>query len=226
MVMKHYSELLEKLNIKFSDPSVLIEALTHSSYGNEHNCAFNERLEFLGDAVLELAMSKYLISKYNMNEGDMTKHRAQAVREEALVIYASHINLSDYLYLGNGEEQTGGRNRPAIIADAFEALLGAIFQTYGFDKAYEIFEKIVVPYVQEVVSIKDYKTTLQELVQADKRTLKYSIINQSGPAHNMRFEAIVLMDDEIVMGYGIGRTKKDAEQNAAKEALTKIAKGD
>lgn len=119
----------------------MIEALTHSSYGNEHNCPFNERLEFLGDAVLELSMSKYLISKYQMAEGDMTKRRAQAVREEALDIYAAHLDLPSYLYLGRGEELTGGRTRKAVIADAFEAVLGAVFKEFGFDKAYEVFSK-------------------------------------------------------------------------------------
>lgn len=175
--MKHYSELEKKLGVDFKDKSVLIEALTHSSYGNEHNCPFNERLEFLGDAVLELSMSKYLISKYQMAEGDMTKRRAQAVREEALDIYAAHLDLPSYLYLGRGEELTGGRTRKAVIADAFEAVLGAVFKEFGFDKAYEVFSKIVIPYIDEVVSIKDFKTILQEEVQADKRSLSLSLIH-------------------------------------------------
>lgn len=219
--MKHYSELEEKLGLKFKHKEVLIEALTHSSYGNEHNVPFNERLEFLGDAVLELAMSKYLIAKYSTDEGDMTKRRAQAVREEALDIYASHLGLSEYLYLGKGEEATGGRKRPAVIADAFEALLGAVFKEFGFDIAYETFSKLVIPYVDEVVSIKDFKTILQELVQADKRTLEYRIVQEEGPAHNKRFTAEVLMDGNLIMGRGIGKTKKDAEQEAAKQALEK-----
>lgn len=219
--MKHYSLLEEKLGVCFQNKSILIEALTHSSYGNEHNCSFNERLEFLGDAVLELAMSKYLISKYKMNEGDMTKRRAQAVREEALDIYASHLDLPDFLYLGRGEELTGGRQRKAVIADAFEAVLGAVFKEFGFDTAYEVFSKIVIPYVDEVVIIKDFKTILQEEVQADKRSLSYRIVEESGPAHDKLFTAEVLMDDELIMGRGIGKTKKDAEQEAAKEALKK-----
>lgn len=221
--MKNYQELEEKLGLEFKNKMVLIEALTHSSYGNEHNCPFNERLEFLGDAVLELSMSKYLIAKYRTDEGDMTKRRAQAVREEALDIYASHLGLSDYLYLGKGEEATGGRSRPAVIADAFEALLGAVFTEFGFDKTYEIFSKIVIPYVDEVVCIKDFKTTLQELVQADKRTLEYRIVLEEGPAHNKRFTAEVLMDGSLIMGRGIGKTKKDAEQEAARVALEKKA---
>ncbi len=221
--MKHYSLLEEKLGVTFKDKSLIIEALTHSSYGNEHNCPFNERLEFLGDAVLELSMSKYLISKYKMNEGDMTKRRAQAVREEALDIYASHLGLADFLYLGRGEELTGGRQRKAVIADAFEAVLGAVFKEFGFDTAYDVFSRIVIPYVDEVVIIKDFKTILQEEVQADKRSLSYRIIDETGPAHDKVFTAEVLMDDELIMGRGVGKTKKDAEQEAAKEALRKKA---
>lgn len=221
--MKHYSELEKKLGVDFKDKSVLIEALTHSSYGNEHNCPFNERLEFLGDAVLELSMSKYLISKYQMAEGDMTKRRAQAVREEALDIYAAHLDLPRYLYLGRGEELTGGRTRKAVIADAFEAVLGAVFKEFGFDKAYEVFSKIVIPYIDEVVSIKDFKTILQEEVQADKRSLSYRIIKEEGPAHDKVFTAEVLMDGNLIMGCGVGKTKKDAEQEAARQALLKKA---
>ena len=221
--MKHYSELEKKLGVDFKDKSVLVEALTHSSYGNEHNCPFNERLEFLGDAVLELSMSKYLISKYQMAEGDMTKRRAQAVREEALDIYAAHLGLPSYLYLGRGEELTGGRTRKAVIADAFEAVLGAVFKEFGFDKAYEVFSKIVIPYIDEVVSIKDFKTILQEEVQADKRSLSYRIIKEEGPAHDKVFTAEVLMDGNLIMGCGVGKTKKDAEQEAARQALLKKA---
>lgn len=221
--MKHYSQLEEKLGLNFKDKSILIEALTHSSYGNEHQCTFNERLEFLGDAVLELSMSKYLITKYpHMPEGDMTKRRAQAVREEALNIYASYLELPQYLYLGRGEEQSGGRKRKAVIADAFEALLGGVFKQFGFETAYETFSKIVIPYIDEVTSIKDFKTILQEEVQADKRSLSYRIINEEGPAHDKVFTAEVLMDG-IIMGQGIGKTKKDAEQEAAKIALKKKA---
>ena len=221
--MKSYKDLEKKLGVTFSDSDLIKEALTHSSYGNEHNCTFNERLEFLGDAVLELCMSKFLISNYSLDEGDMTKKRSQSVREEALDIYASKINLGDYLFLGKGEEATGGRERPAIIADAFEAVLGACFQEFGFDKTFEIFERIVVPYVTEVVGIKDYKTMLQEYAQSDKRSLSYEIVGQTGPAHNILFEAVVRMDSNIIMGHGFGRTKKDAEQAAAKQALSKVA---
>jgi len=222
--MSNLKSLEESLGVNFKNKKILEEALTHSTYGNEHNCAFNERLEFLGDAVLELSMSKYLYSHYNLSEGDMTKKRAQAVREEALDIYASKINLGSYLLLGKGEEAQGGREKPAIIADAFEAVLGACFYEFGFDKTYAVFEHIVVPYINLVLDIKDYKTMLQEYAQSDKRSLKYEIIGQTGPAHNILFEAKVTMDDNIIMGHGFGKTKKDAEQEAAREALSKIAR--
>ena len=153
----------------------------------------------------------------------MTKRRAQAVREEALDIYAAHLDLPSYLYLGRGEELTGGRTRKAVIADAFEAVLGAVFKEFGFDKAYEVFSKIVIPYIDEVVSIKDFKTILQEEVQADKRSLSYRIIKEEGPAHDKVFTAEVLMDGNLIMGCGVGKTKKDAEQEAARQALLKKA---
>lgn len=221
--MSKIDNLQSKLGLNFEDKSLLIESLTHSSYSNENGGDCNERLEFLGDAVLDLCMSKYLIQNYQLAEGDMTKKRAQAVREEALVIYAQHLELPDYLLLGIGEDQSGGRQRPAIIADAFEALLGAIFEEFGFDKVYDVFNTLVLPYAREVMEIKDYKSHFQELVQADKRSVSYSIVSKTGPSHNITFEAVVLMD-EIIMGRGFGKTKKDAEQEAAKQALLKLAK--
>ena len=221
--MKKISELEKLLGIEFKDKTLIKEALTHSSYANENGGECNERLEFLGDAVLELSMSKYLFNNYKLNEGKMTKRRAQCVREEALDIYAKHLGLQEFLFLGNGEEQSSGRGRPAILADAFEAVLGACFEEAGFDKVYEIFLRIVVPYLDEVDSIRDYKSIFQELVQADKRTLEYQIVGKQGPSHNTTFEAVVKMDG-MIMGRGFGRTKKDAEQEAAKEALDKVAK--
>ncbi len=222
MYVKKIKELEDILGISFTNKDLIKEALTHSSYANENGGECNERLEFLGDAVLELSMSKYLYTNYSLDEGAMTKKRAQCVREEALDIYAKHLSLQDYLLLGNGEEQSSGRGRPAILADAFEAVLGACFLEAGFDRVYEIFNHIVVPYLEEVESIKDYKSVFQELVQADKRTLEYQIVGKSGPSHNTTFEAIVRMDG-MIMGRGFGRTKKDAEQEAAKQALDKVA---
>ncbi len=215
-------ELQNKLNYHFKNIDLLKEALTHSSYANEHNLKSNERLEFLGDAVLELAMSKHLFNIINLDEGVLTKTRAKAVCEEALDLYALKIDLPKYLMLGKGEEATGGRKRPAIIADMFEATLGAVFLDGGFDAAYKIVETFALPYYESVLSFKDYKSILQEKLQSEKRTIKYEIVSDVGPANDKTFEAVVYMDD-ILMGRGYGKTKKEAQQNAAKAALSKEA---
>lgn len=216
---------LEKiLGISF-DNELLIKSLTHSSFANESNVSDNERLEFLGDAVLELSMSEYLYLKCpDLSEGEMTKRRAQLVREEALVYYARKINLQDYIRLGHGEEQSGGREKPAIIADAFEAMLGAIYLSYGFLVVKDVIEKLIIPYINDseiVKEIIDYKSDLQEKVQSEKRSLEYKLISKTGPDHNPKFKVHVLLDG-IVMGEGIGKSKKDSEQNAAKAALVKL----
>lgn len=218
------SKLCDQLDVKLEKikPALLL-ALTHSSYGNEHHTEYNERLEYLGDAVLELCMSTYLYYNYSYQEGVLTQKRAQAVREEALDIYANKINLKDYLLLGKGEEKSGGRYNKAIIADAFEAVLGAIYITYGFNKVYSVFEKIVLPYLSEVLNIKDYKSVFQEEMQSEKRNIRYEIIKEMGPANDKTFEAVVYIDD-LIYGHGSGKTKKEAEQQAAKEALLKRAK--
>ena len=218
-----FSELEKKLNYNFKDKSLLKLALTHSSYANEHNLECNERLEFLGDAVLELAMSRKLYDTIDLDEGVLTKMRAKAVCEGALDLYASKIELSSYLYLGKGEEATGGRTRPAIIADATEAVLGAIYLDGGFEAAREIVKKFFEPYFDDVLKNKDYKSMLQEKLQSEKRSIRYEIVRDEGPANNKTFEAVVYMD-EILMGRGIGKTKKEAQQQAAKDALEKEAK--
>ena len=212
---------LEKLlEIEFNNKELLKTAMTHSSYANEHNVTNNERLEFLGDAVIELLMSQHLYRNFDMTEGKMTKKRAQSVCEEALVQYAQEIDLPKYLLLGHGEEQSEGRKRKAIIADAFEALFGAIYLDQGFEKSLEVFNKIVVPYIDLTEIIKDYKSTLQECVQSFKKSLSYSVLSEEGPAHNKKFVVAVSMED-VVLGKGSGKTKKEAEQMAAKKALEK-----
>ena len=218
-----YEALEEKLGYVFKDKNLIKLALTHSSYANEHNIECNERLEFLGDAVLELAMSRKLYDTIDLDEGVLTKMRAKAVCESALDLYASKIDLSSYLYLGKGEEATGGRTRPAIIADATEAVLGAIYLDGGFEEAREIVKKFFEPYFYDVLKNKDYKSMLQEKLQSEKRSIRYEIVRDEGPANNKTFEAVVYMD-EILMGRGIGKTKKEAQQQAAKDALEKEAK--
>ena len=219
-LVKEFEDLI---GYHFNNINLLKEALTHSSYANEHNLKSNERMEFLGDAVLELAMSKHLYSIIDLDEGVLTKTRAKAVCEEALDLYADKINLNKYILLGRGEENSGGRQRPAIIADAFEAILGAVFLDGGFDMAFKIVEKFIIPYFNEILQFKDYKSILQEKLQSEKRNIKYVIIREDGPPNNKTFEAAVYMDD-ILMGKGIGKTKKDVQQNAAKKALEKEAK--
>ena len=216
-------EFQNVIKYKFKNVNLLLEALTHSSYANEHQLKSNERLEFLGDAVLELAMSKHLFSIIDLDEGVLTKTRAKAVCEEALDLYANKINLSKYLFLGKGEESSGGRTRKAILADAFEAVLGAIFLDSGFENAYSIVECYVLPYYNSILKIKDYKSLLQEKLQSEKKSIHYEIVRDEGPANNKTFEAVVYMDN-ILMGRGIGKSKKQAEQEAAKNALAKEAK--
>ncbi|MBQ3253125.1 MAG: ribonuclease III [Acholeplasmatales bacterium] len=221
--MNNVLEFEKILGYTFKNKSLLKTALTHSSYANEHGLECNERMEFLGDAVLELSMSKHLYNIIDLDEGVLTKTRAKAVCETALDLYAEKINLPKYLYLGKGEEQSGGRKRPAIIADALEAILGAVFLDSGFEEAYKIVKKLFIPYLEEVVKVKDYKSLLQEKLQSEKRTIRYEIVRDEGPANNKTFEAVVYMDN-ILMGRGIGKTKKEAQQNAAKSALAKEAK--
>lgn len=222
---KELHPLEKRFNLDFKEKKLLTRALTHSSYAYENNTLSNERLEFIGDAVLDLTVGRFLFEHTPESEGVLTKKRAQEVREEALVIFAKKINLGEYIYLGKGEEMSKGRQKPGILADAFEAFLGAIYIDKGVQETYKVLEKIVFPHVLKNLHIDDadYKSKLQELVQSDKRTLRYEIISETGPAHNRLFVARVYMDDVIVMGDGEGKTKKDAEQKAAHSALAKLA---
>ena len=217
---------LEKyFNLNFDDKELLITALTHSSYANENNCPSNERLEYVGDAVLDLLMGEYLYKKYPQNnEGDLTKKRAKNVCESALVEYAKECKLKKYLRLGKGEEKSGGRDRVALQADAFEALIGAVYMDKGLAETRKIFDKVVVMIVEDERedNFVDYKSYLQELVQSDKRTLEYRIIAEDGPSHDKKFTTRVYMDD-ILMGEGNGKSKKIAEQHSAEMALKKLA---
>ena len=219
------TELEEFFNLDFNDKELLKIALTHSSYANENGCESNERLEFIGDAVLDLLMGKFLYQKHKeYNEGDLTKQRAKNVCESALVEYAKECNLKKFLLLGKGEEKSGGRNRISLQADAFEALIGAVYMDKGLLETYKIFDKVVVPVSLEdrEEDFVDYKSYLQELVQSDKRTLEYRIIAEEGPSHDKKFTTRVYMD-EILMGEGTGKSKKIAEQNSADMALKKLA---
>jgi ribonuclease III len=213
-------ELLDKLNLPYKDESLYIQALTHASFAYENQTENNEKLEFLGDAVIEVLMSDYLYQADLANEGEMTKKRAQAVCEEALVKYAEKVNLKAYMLLGNGEQHKGAN--ASMIADAFEALFGAVYLDLGFKGVQTLFKSLVVPHLNLVWNIKDYKSTLQEYIQSgDKRNISYHITKDLGPSHNKEFEAVVRLDNIITLGVGKGKTKKEAEQNAAHDALKK-----
>ncbi len=215
-------EILDKFNIKTNNYKLYETAFTHTSYANEHGCVSYERLEYLGDAVLETVMSEYLYKTTNADEGELTKMRAHYVCEDALYEYSLKLHLNDYLILGNGELENGGKFRKAIVADIFESFIGALFLDQGFETAKNFIYKAAIPFVKNnsFDFIKDYKSELQELVQTDRRSLKYFIINEEGPAHNKVFTAVVKIDN-ITYGTGTGHSKKEAEQLAAKDALNK-----
>ena len=218
-------ELFNKLNIKPNDLKNYYTAFCHSSYVNEkHIKSDYERLEFLGDAVLELVMSDYLYKNLDVKEGDMTKLRASYVCENALYAYLTDLHLSNYIKVGHGEEIDGGRFKKVIMADIFEALMGAIYLDLGFDTVKRVILNVTVPYIENpnIVFFSDYKSALQELVQTEQRTLEYVVVNEYGPAHNKTFEVVVKVDD-IIYGKGVAGSKKEAEQEAASDALKKLA---
>lgn len=215
-------KILEELGIKTNNIDLYETALTHTSYANEHKCESYERLEYLGDAVLELVMSEYLYKNTDFPEGHMTKMRAHYVCENALYKYSLHVHLNEYLRLGHGEQENGGKFKKVIVADIYEAFAGAIFLDQGIEKAKEFIYKTAIPFVENPNDIfyDDYKSKLQELVQTDKRSLSYEIVDEQGPAHNKRFTAVVKVDS-IIYGKGVAHSKKEAEQEAAKNALEK-----
>ena len=215
-------KLLEDLNIKYKNIDLYKQALTHTSYANENNLESYERLEYLGDAVLELLMSEYLFKNYDLQEGEMTKMRAHYVCEAALYEYAVKLKINDYILLGHGEKINGGKYRKAIVADVFEAILGAIYLDLGFQAVKEYFHHQILPILEnnDFDFITDYKSKLQEYVQTDRRSLEYVVIDEYGPAHNKTFTIEVKIDN-IVYGKGKAHSKKEAEQLAAKDALTK-----
>ena len=198
-------------------------AFSHSSYVNEHKVNNDyERLEFLGDAVLDLVVADYLYSNHKETEGEMTKVRASYVCENANYAYAESLGLYEYIKVGHGEEKSGVKK--AILADIFEALLGAIYIDLGYATARRVILRIIVPFINNpnITFFSDYKSTLQEYVQTKSSSLDYKLIAEEGPAHDKRFTVEVLIDD-ISYGIGEGTSKKEAEQEAAKAALEKMA---
>lgn len=218
-------ELFEKLNIKPKDISLYKTAFSHSSYVNEHKVKNNyERLEFLGDAVLDLVVADYLYTHFKENEGEMTKVRASYVCENANYRYATDLGLPKYILVGHGEQKEGGVLKKTIVADIFEALMGAVYLDLGYSTVRSLILRIIVPYIEnpDITFFSDYKSSLQEFVQTKQKSLEYIIVDEEGPAHDKTFTVDVIVD-KITYGTGVGSSKKEAEQEAAKEALEKLA---
>lgn len=225
---KKLEKLQEIIGYQFQRPGLLAHALTHSSYANERHwdkTRCNERLEFLGDAVLELVSSNFLYHQFpDMPEGEMTKLRASLVCEPTLAYCAEEIPLGDYLYLGKGEDQTGGRKRPSVVSDAMEAVIGAIFLDGGLANAKEFIHRFILNDIEHKQLFYDSKTILQEMVQAEsKESLSYELLREEGPDHNKSFEVCVKLGGREI-GRGTGRTKKAAEQVAAYHGICTVKK--
>lgn len=220
---KDLNSLEKKIGYVFKKRSLLKQAVTHRSYANENRGSgpFNERLEFLGDAVLSLISADFLYKKFpSMAEGDLTKLRSSLVCTASLSEYARRIKLGDYLLLGKGELATGGNERDSNLENAFEALIAAVYLDGGIDKARRFVLRFLDDSVEtHHISFKDYKTKLQEIVQeSHEETLNYVITKESGPDHDKRYEVEVHLNSNVI-GKGKGRSKKQAEQEAAKQAL-------
>lgn len=216
-------ELEKRIGYQFHDKKLLRQALTHSSFANEQKINKNgnyERLEFLGDAVLELVSSDFLFHRFpEKPEGELTKMRASMVCEPALAFCARDLELGKFILLGRGEETTGGRERESITSDAMEAVIGAIYLDGGLERAREYIFRFVLSDLEDKQLFYDSKTNLQELVQGEmKQDVQYKLIEEKGPEHDKVFEAEVLIGGDVI-GRGSGRTKKAAEQRAAYEAL-------
>lgn len=217
----NFLDFFKKYHIDIKDESRMQTAFTHSSYSNEQHTKNYERLEFLGDAVLQLIMSEYFYLNTYLDEGEMSKKRASFVCEHALATYAKEIGLNKYIRVGHGQQHNVN---DTIIADVFESVLGAIYLDCGFETAKRYAEEIILPYVEKDVHfLGDYKSLLQEMVQTDKKSLSYELVSESGPAHDKSFTVNVVID-HIVYGTGTGKSKKEAEQKAAFDAYQKRAR--
>ena len=219
-------KLLENLEIPYKNVKLYEKALTHTSYANENGVTSYERLEYLGDAVVELIISDYLYKNTEYEEGKMTKYRSHYVCENANYEYSTRLGLNEYLKLGHGEEERGGKYRKAIVADIFESFVGAMYLDLGFEEVKKFIYKHVIPLIEDksIEFFDDYKSVLQELVQTDKKSLEYVIIDEQGPAHDKTFTVEVKIDN-IVYGKGTAHSKKEAEQIAAHDALKKAQNG-
>ncbi|MGN9018535.1 ribonuclease III [Lachnospiraceae bacterium HCP1S3_C3] len=225
---KNIQNLENEIGYVFNDKELLMQALTHSSYVNDRKMdknLCNERLEFLGDAILEMTSSEFLYSEYpEKDEGELTKLRASLVSETPLAAVAGEIGLGEYLYLGHGEERTGGRTRYSVTSDAVEAVIGAIYLDGGIEPARAFVRKYILNDIENKKLFHDSKTVLQEIVQKYHRgTLTYRLVKEEGPDHDKKYGMNALIDEKII-GYGEGRTKKAAEQQAAYSAIKSLNK--
>ncbi|RYL95370.1 ribonuclease III [Sporolactobacillus sp. THM7-4] len=227
-VITRLHQFLKDFSFDFKDEALLKQAFTHSSYVNEHRHESQEdyeRLEFLGDAVLELMISQYLFKHFpEMSEGDMTKLRAAIVCETGLVQFATALSFDEKIFLGRGEEATGGRKRPALLADVFEAFIGALYLDQGLNEVNRLLESVVYPKISDGTfsHVMDYKSKLQETVQRlNLGELDYDVVMENGPVHHREFLSKVLLNGQTI-GTGKGHSKKDSEQSAARAALKTI----
>ena len=223
-----FDKKMKMLGLSYTHLDVYQQAFSHSSFINDFNMdrlAHNERLEFLGDAVLELTVSRYLFDKYpNLPEGNLTKMRATIVCEPSLVIFANKIELNQLILLGKGEEKTGGRTRPSLVSDAFEAFIGALYLDQGLDVVWKFAQKVIFPYVEhnELIGVVDFKTQFQEYIHSQsKGDVTYRLIKEEGPAHHRLFTSEVILENKAI-ARGQGRTKKESEQKAAESAYHKL----
>lgn len=220
------NRLQQTIGIPFKDPGLLKQAFTHSSYVNEHRDArHNERLEYLGDAVLELAVSEYLFRRFpNMPEGELTLIRASAVCEPSLHDISRRLNFGEFVLLGRGEEMGGGRDRPALLADVFEAFIGALYLDQGYETVVRFLERHLFPNISRHYRL-DAKSRLQQMLQqSDMGHPAYRLVEEIGSGPGRRFVCEVLAGGKP-LGTGIGRTKKEAEQKAAEQALERLGDG-
>ncbi|SMO46484.1 ribonuclease III [Melghirimyces algeriensis] len=225
------AELGQTIGLSLQNEKLFLQAFTHTSFAHERkgerHQPDNERLEFLGDAVLELAVSEHLYHRFpHLKEGDLTRMRARIVCEPSLAFFAKELQFGKYVRLGKGEERTGGRNRPALLADVFEAFIGALFLEKGLDGVCKFMESAIFPRIDEqwLAQASDAKSRLQEAVQQEHLgLLEYQIVDVKGPAHDRQFVAEVWLAGEKI-GRGTGRSKKEAEQRAAAEGLQRFQK--
>ncbi len=227
--MKQLEQLQAKLGIRFTDSTLLKQAFTHSSYVNEQRMephSNNERLEFLGDAVLQISVSEFLYTEYPLKpEGELSKLRASIVCEPSLAKHAAELEFGSLLILGKGEEMTGGRSRPSLLADVFEAFVGALYLDQGLERSKSFVKEHLLDKLPKEGTrrVTDFKTQLQELAQRKTQAaLEYRIVSEQGPAHDRRFVSEVYLEEQLV-GRGEGRSKKEAEQQAASEALSRLS---